>query len=61
MRFLWLHPVLTWLWMRWTYATWALQYVPPLIDGKFNPEYQRLSDWINEYDKALEDYLKGKV
>jgi hypothetical protein len=60
MRFLVLHPLLMYLYVRYRYAMWALNYVPPLIDGKFNPEYQKLSNWINEYAKAYADYLEGK-
>ena len=41
-------PLLPLLWMRAKYAIWALRYVPPLIDGAFNEEYQRLSNYITD-------------
>lgn len=51
-------PLLPFLWLRAKYAEWALNYVPPLIDGKFNPEYQKLSNYIN--DERVKRYMEGK-
>jgi len=47
--------ILPFLLIRAKYAEWALRYVPPLIDGKFNPDYQQLSDYVN--DERLRDFL----
>jgi hypothetical protein len=46
------------LWVRAVYARWAMQYVPVMIDGRFNDDYQRLSDWMT--DERLVRYLEGR-
>jgi hypothetical protein len=39
------HLIIILLSIRRAYAIWALQYVPILIDGKPNPEWDRLHAW----------------
>lgn len=38
------------------YARWALRYVPPLIDGAPNPDFDQLNGWAN--DRRVTRFIK---
>lgn len=52
-----LNPMLPFIFIRAAYARWALHYIPPLIDGKPNPDYDMLNNWA--MDERLAKYFQG--
>jgi hypothetical protein len=39
--------ILILLFIRRSYAMWAMQYVPMMINGQFNSDWERLHEWAN--------------